>query len=244
MSTKPNNALSDLRGASRLTVDAIIEVTDIIESMHRTVTTFGGILGEPDEPMRGLTGLVYQNIRSITGLVGRGLDTALDPLVPLVGEMEASPGREAVVSALNGVVGDYLAGTDNPLAIPMQFRQHGELLDPDAPAFRDALEQADGRLLLLIHGSCANDLHWRRKGHDHGAALAENAGYLPVYLRYNSGRHISENGHDLDELLESFITGLDQPIDLTILGHSMGGLVARSAIHYGSATDQDRKSVV
>jgi pimeloyl-ACP methyl ester carboxylesterase len=237
MSTKPNNALSDLRGASRLTVDAIIQVTDIVESMHRTVTTLGGVFGEPDEPMQGLTGLLYQNIRSFTGLVGRGLDTALDPLVSLVGDMEASPGREAVVSALNGVVGDYLAETDNPLALPMRFRQNGEVIDPDSPAFREALEKAGGRLLLLIHGSCANDLHWRRKGHDHGAALGESAGYLPLYLRYNSGRHISENGRDLDEMLESLLTGLDQPVDLTILGHSMGGLVARSAIHYGSVND-------
>jgi hypothetical protein len=47
---------------------------------------------------------------------------------------------------------------------------------------------------VLLHGLCMNDLQWRRAGHDHGRALARDLDYTPVYLRYNSGLHISTNG--------------------------------------------------
>ena len=30
-------------------------------------------------------------------------------------------------------------------------------------------------------------------------------GYTPLYVRYNSGRHISENGRDLAEQLERLV---------------------------------------
>jgi pimeloyl-ACP methyl ester carboxylesterase len=79
-----------------------------------------------------------------------------------------------------------------------------------------------------------NDLSWRRKGHDHGAALARDLGYTPVYLHYNSGLHVSTNGQAFAGLLEDLVQ--QWPVSLTevvLIGHSMGGLVARSACHYG-----------
>ena len=65
-----------------------------------------------------------------------------------------------------------------------------------------AIPQAGGKLLVLLHGLCMNDLQWMRKGHDHGAALARDLGYTPVYLHYNSGLHISTNGRAFAEQLE------------------------------------------
>ena len=79
-----------------------------------------------------------------------------------------------------------------------------------------------------------NDRQWNRDGHDHGAALADELGYLPLYLRYNSGLPISSNGRALAEMLETLIGNWATPVDeLVIMGHSMGGLVARSACHHG-----------
>ena len=90
------------------------------------------------------------------------------------------------------------------------------------------------KLLVLVHGLCLNDRQWSRDGHDHGAALADELGYLPLYLRYNSGLHIASNGRALAEMLETLIGNLAAPVDeLVIMGHSMGGLVARSACHHG-----------
>jgi pimeloyl-ACP methyl ester carboxylesterase len=78
-----------------------------------------------------------------------------------------------------------------------------------------------------------NDRQWTRNGHDHGAALANEFGYTPLYLRYNSGLHVAANGRTLADMLESLLRNWPLPVEeLAVLGHSMGGLVARSAIHY------------
>jgi pimeloyl-ACP methyl ester carboxylesterase len=233
MADESDNIASDLQGAGRLATDAVVGVTDVVESMHRTVTTFGGLLGGPErERTTGITGFVYGNVRTITRLVGVGLDAALTPLVGALGEMESSRGREAIVAALNGVLGDYLEQTGNPLAISMNVRRDGTPIAPDDAGFGDAVARAEGHVLLMVHGSSSNDLQWERKGHNHGVALAEEYGYAPIYLHYNSGLHISENGRALSDLLEAFVGDAAEVESLSILGHSMGGLVARSAYYY------------
>jgi pimeloyl-ACP methyl ester carboxylesterase len=81
-----------------------------------------------------------------------------------------------------------------------------------------------------------NDLQWSRAGHDHGAALARDLGFTPVYLHYNSGRHVSANGRGLAGELERLLGAWPQRVErLVLLGHSMGGLVARSAVHHAAA---------
>jgi len=95
-------------------------------------------------------------------------------------------------------------------------------------------------LLVLVHGLCMNDLHWTRNGHDHGAALAMDLGYTPVYLHYNSGRHISFNGREFAALMETLVREWPLPVEqVAMLGHSMGGLVMRSAFHYGALAGHD-----
>ncbi len=226
--------MSDLRGAGRLTNDAITGITDLIEELHNTIVGGAGTIGEPDQHGKtGIAGLVYQNIRAVSGLVGGGIDAVLDRLTSLLGEKDATPGREALSAALNGVLGDHLAASLNPLAIPMQLRRNGAPLVMGDPVFTKALLESNGKLVVMVHGLCMNDLQWNRQGHDHGAALERDLGYLPVYLHYNSGLHISENGRSFSERMETFIRQLPQPIDLVIIAHSMGGLVSRSACHYG-----------
>ncbi|MBI5544743.1 MAG: alpha/beta hydrolase, partial [Deltaproteobacteria bacterium] len=96
-----------------------------------------------------------------------------------------------------------------------------------------------GKVLVLVHGSSTSDLHWVRKGHDHGAALARDLGYTAIYLHYNTGLHISTNGRAFAEHLETLAQRWPVPIDeLAIVGHSMGGLVARSACHVATVSGQ------
>ncbi len=66
-----------------------------------------------------------------------------------------------------------------------------------------SIPEPGGKLLLLVHGLCMNDLQWRRNGHDHGEALATEAGFTPLYLHYNSGEHVSRNGHAFAAMLEA-----------------------------------------
>jgi hypothetical protein len=223
-------------------VEATVGVTGVVEAMHLNIARSTRVFGQPVEGVTsGITGLVYRSIRGMTRLVGGGLDAVLGsvPIVPVAGDGSSSRGREAWLAALNGVVGDHLAASRNPLAIPMSLRQEGQAveLDPDLAA---AIRQPSGKLLVLAHGLCLNDLQWNRKGHDHGAALARDLGYSPLYLHYNSGLHISTNGRAFAGLLETLVTHWPSPVEeLTILGHSVGGLVARSACHYGRLAGHD-----
>ena len=226
--------VSDLRGAGRLTIDAITGITDLVEDLHHTIQSVAGILGAKNRHRTaGITGLVYRNVRTVSRWVGIGVDAVLAQLAPLIEEPASSPGRDAILAILNGVLGDHLAASNNPLAIPMQLRRNGVPLVMDDPDFSRAIRESGGKIALMIHGSCMNDRQWRRRGHDHGAALARDLGYLPVYLHYNTGRHISENGQDLSDQMEAFVTQLPRQTELVIVAHSMGGLVSRSACHYG-----------
>ena len=234
----PNRSqLSDLRGVTRMTIDATDSVAEVVETMHGTIQLRPGPLGvaSTDRP-RGIAGFVYRCVRGGIRLVGRAIDTGLAGVTPLLPEGESSPTLDAYRSAANGVYGDYLLRTGNPLAIDMSLRYRGHRVDPQDP-MRVLAQQGDvtpaNKLVVLVHGLCMNDRQWNRNGHDHGAALANEQGYLPLYLRYNSGLRIASNGRLLAEMLETLIENWAVPLDeLVIIGHSMGGLVARSACHH------------
>jgi pimeloyl-ACP methyl ester carboxylesterase len=225
----------DLRGASRLVVDATKRVTDVVEGMHHTIASGPDVLGRPLEGPAGvITKLVYGSIRGVTHVVGAGIDAMLAQLAPLLGESAPGPERAAALAVVNGVVGDYLSESGNPLAITMRLRHEGRELPLETPALAASLPAATGKVVVLVHGSCMNDLQWNHAGHDHGVALARDLGFTPVYLHYNSGLHISSNGTAFAELLERVTAAWPVGIEeLVLMGHSMGGLVARSACHAG-----------
>jgi len=227
---------ADLRGVNRLTIAGIAGVVDLVEAMHQQIASVPGLLAKPrQDRTSGITRLVYRGIHGMIGLVGHGLDTLLAQFEPLLGERSTWPGRETLLAALNGVLGDYLAASNNPLAITMQLRRGGVALPVERELLAEAIPDAGSKLLVLLHGLCMSDLQWKRKGHDHGAALARDLGYTPVYLQYNSGLHISNNGRAFAEQLESLVKNWPAPVtELVLIGHSMGGLLARSACHYGA----------
>lgn len=228
---------ADLHGLSRLSFDAVMALTDLVEAMHANIAKAPAPWSAVSEDRsRGITAWVYRSIRGVTGLVGSAFDAVLKRLVPLFGEHSSSPEREAVLAALNGVLGDHLEARENPLAIRMRFRVGGQALPLERAALARAMPNASARLLVLLHGLCRNDLQWRRQGHDHGAELARELGLTAVYLHYNSGRHVSTNGRDCAALLEQLVAAWPVPVEsIALLGHSMGGLVARSACFYGAA---------
>lgn len=239
MVKKNHVKVADLHGYGRLAVDATLGLTSLVETMHHNILRAPGVLGVPThKPANGITGLVYKTIRGVTRLVGGGMNMALARLGALLGEGESSVEREAVLAALNGVLGDHLQQRTNPLAIPMHLRRDGRPLDLTRKGVQAAVPGATGKVLLLAHGLCMNDLEWRRKGHDHGAALAAD-GFTPIYLHYNSGLHISSNGRAFAVQIEKLLHAWPAPVEeLVILAHSMGGLVTRSACHYGTLAGQ------
>jgi pimeloyl-ACP methyl ester carboxylesterase len=232
--TAPIRALqpSDLRGLTQLGFDAALGITDLVEAMHHTIASRAGIVGRsPSGRPSGITGFVYGTVRGTTRVLGRGINMALGAVTPAATPETSSPAREIALAVLNGVWGDHLVASSNPLAIPTTLRIGGQPLVLARDELAARVGQPTGKLLVLAHGLCMNDLQWMRNGHDHGHALARDLGVTPVYLHYNSGRHVSENGHDFAELLESLVAHWPVPVEeLVIVGHSMGGLVARSAV--------------
>ncbi len=220
--------MSKARGAGRLAVEATLGVMELVEEMHRTIAAGPAVLGRPlERPASAVTGAIYGTIRGVTRLVGDGIDAALSQLAPLLGE-GGPRDNHAVLAALNGVLGEYLRETQNPLAIDMSLRH-------DRAA-------ATGKVVVLVHGSSMNDQQWTRNGHDHGAALARDLGFTPVYALYNSGLHVSTNGRELSTLLDDLVATWPVPLDeVVLLGHSMGGLVARAACHAGEHAAWRRK---
>lgn len=242
---------SDLLGLTRLAVGATGGLTDLVEEMHHTI--LAGAVHPLRRPTpgrtRGVTGLVYRGIRGTTRLVGRSLE-ALGGLLPPPGGRPSSSGREAALAVLNGICGDHLEASGNPLAIAMRFREAGRPLELDAAALAAAFPAATGKVLLLIHGLCRNDLQWSRPLPAETpaeppakltaeeapiAALARGLGYTVLTLHYNSGRPIGVNGRQLAGLLAELAAAWPAPLEeLAIGAHSMGGLVARSACHYAA----------
>jgi pimeloyl-ACP methyl ester carboxylesterase len=136
------------------------------------------------------------------------------------------------VSALNGWIGDYLARTGNGLEQIMAFYDANRPVDPTA-----IRPSADGKVCVLVHGLGCNESLWRfpGSGDDYGRLLQDRHGHLPLYVRFNTGRHVSDNGARLASLLERLRQSAHPEItDIVLIGHSQGGLVIRSACHQGA----------
>jgi hypothetical protein len=147
-----------------------------------------------------------------------------------------------VVGAINGAWGDLLATTRSPLALRMTVRVDGRDIDATRAGLAAAFPDATGDVAVFVHGLCETDASWRLGGlkhygdhrSSHGSRLRDEAGLTPVHLRYNTGLHISDNGAYLSALLTDLVAHWPVAVRrLTLVGHSMGGLVIRSASHAG-----------
>ncbi len=231
------NPVTDLRGASRIVVDAVAGITGLVEAMHSHIAKAptrlaGAVVGGA---VNGTTSIVYQSIRAVVRAVGEGVDSALGAVAPALGHIESAAAHESVIAALNGVVGDYLAETGNPLAITMRLRRAGRPLELTREGLAAQIPVPSSKVLVLAHGLCRSDRGWQCDGHDHGVELARDLSYTPVYLHYNTGLHVSTNGRAFAQILEELVAAWPVPLkEVSILSHSMGGLVARSAHHYAS----------
>jgi hypothetical protein len=249
-----------LGGLVRLLAEATRGVADVAESVHLPIARVASRVGGPvvHGPVVGVARLAYHGVRGVAGLARAGSDAwlARKQASPDGGQSAALAGADVDLgsldglrAALNGVLGDHLAATGNPLAIPMQLvikeAQHS-----DTPRARSGM-----RLLVMVHGLCMSDRQWQRPGQgkaagddphrpqhdqDHGAMLAHAGGWTRACLRYNTGLPIARNGRAFADALATLVAESPVPVErIAIVGHSMGGLVARSAVHHATACGQD-----
>jgi pimeloyl-ACP methyl ester carboxylesterase len=211
-----------------------------------------GTLGPLGQPVRAVHDRVadgaYAGACSLTAAVVRGGAFAIsltrpDDAPSITG---SRPGRLAI-GALNGAWGDLLHSRSSPLETPMAVRRRGRDVPLDATSLAEAFPDATGRLVVFVHGLCETDDSWHLGAGRHvpyGERMRTEIGYTPVYVRYNSGLHISHNGRRMSEALEELTANWPMQVtEIALVGHSMGGLVSRSSCYYageGSWREQVR----
>lgn len=228
-----------------MAADAFVGGVTIVNGVHQAVTRTVARLAPAATPIGRGSDFVYGRVRDIGRLSFFGVSQfagLAESLLPA--RKRDMPQRLSLGlhSALNGAFGDYLERSDNELALPMTLIDDaGQPVALSREGLARAVAGPTSRLVLLVHGLGMNDQQWRQGDRDDfGRRLGRDFGYTALRLRYNSGRHISQNGRDLAALLERVCTLYPVAIErLTIVGHSMGGLVARSACHYGRLAGHD-----
>jgi len=217
--------------------------TRVVEGIHRAALTRVARSAPVPPPVHGITGAVYQSVRWMTSLLALG-GVYLHQAARQRSRSEAAPLQPwqlHCVSGCNAAWGDSFEAHGHPWAIPMGFAAGH---DPDVftTGLPDWLGDApSGHLVVFIHGLGMNELAWQsRDGEALPERLAAEFDCQPLFLRYNTGRPIHDNGADLAHKLQALLAGYPVPVQsLTLVGHSMGGLVALSAAHQGLASGHD-----
>ncbi|HLY33603.1 MAG TPA: hypothetical protein VKQ07_03655 [Jatrophihabitantaceae bacterium] len=239
----------ELRASGALLGTELDGVTVLVRDVHRAVATrVFGLFGAAAVPARlmhdGIAAIAYSatrvGVRVVPPVVGAGIAASRDGATASAHDV---PKQRFALGALNGFRGDRLAATraHRPLATSMRVRTHDGPLRRITPnvAF-DAREAATPKIVVFVHGLCETDLcwwfgaarHWGDAGATFGSKLRDDEGWTPLYVHYNSGLHVSANGRELSAQLESLVDRWPVRVDeIALVGHSMGGLVVRSAAH-------------
>lgn len=227
-----------IRGSTQLALDCVSGVSSTAENMHRTIARtstawLDGISGfGPLEQIRNP--VTYSVIRAVSDALNAGVSRSFAFFEGHLDLAGLAPEESRWVCALNGVCGDHLEATGNVLAVPMSLVTPASTLDLASRDLAEQLAEAGPNIVIMVHGLGLSEQSWWRRGHpDIGACLERELGFTPVYLRYNTGRHISTNGRELAGLLDDLCAAWPVPVEsLSLVGHSMGGLVIRSACWY------------
>ena len=236
---------AELRAMSRLGGYAFAGLVSRIEQVHRAigVRAFGSI-GPVSAPVQLIHDSIVRGAYRAVGSVGSaagalgGEAASLAGAIGYLGATGQPAGGGAALAVLNAVSGDRLGSDLAPLAIRMAVRVDGSDVELAPQQVRDAFPGAAPKLAIFLHGLAETENSWLRqasRSEPYGRRLQAEFGYTPVYIRYNTGRHVSDNGHDLARLLDELTAAWpDRVREILLVGHSMGGLVIRSACHYGS----------
>ncbi len=183
----------------------------VLETVHKGTTV---ALEAVQKSAHASVGAVHKTATVTLGAVQKSASVSIEA-IEWLSEIKGRP-----LSVLNGVVGDTLAAQNSQYAIEMSLIG----------------EKPGNRLCIFAHGLCASEVTWQfteDSTKDYGSLLEQDCGYTPIYVRYNSGLHISTNGQLLAQRVSELCKNSSDPIqEIIFIGHSMGGLVVRSACHY------------
>jgi pimeloyl-ACP methyl ester carboxylesterase len=210
-------------------------ISDTAFDILQSIPAISGSAGSVRRIHDAIASTVYGVIHRGGGLL---LDTAdaIERRLPPAKADAAPPGRIAsnLRSAINGAFGDRLADIDSVLVIAMAIHRHGKPLALTPAALRAAWPDPEHgrRLCLFLHGLSCNEHCWEADdGIDMPRRIEVDAGCAAPTLRYNTGLALTDNGRLLSAFLDRLLAVWPHPLDdLVIVGHSMGGLLVRSAL--------------
>lgn len=241
------NAAREFREAARLVADAALGVNRTVARMHRAIARRPfRALGRGAQPVRvlhdGISDLVYTSVHAgltVGGTVAETIAHAAGRARPQGTLLESRVG-----STTAGMVGGAFGARPHTHPADMTVRVDGAAVPVRPDALARAFPDPSGHVVVFLHGLIETERWWYRRGVDragnprvdYGTRLTQDLDCTPVYLRYLTGLHISENGRRLDDLLDDLVRTWPVPVRrISLVGHSMGGLVARSAVHQSAA---------
>jgi triacylglycerol lipase len=242
-----------LKGFRDLLHDVLENVTDLVQETHEAASDktvrllgmappVGEVARQVEALRRPVAEHVYDAIRVANRLVQEVAEAGFQIALPEAGAAPEAAWVDLAQAGLNAAYGDFLEARGNGLAIPMAVMHRGQPLPLERALLEQAWPDATERVCVFVHGLGCTEREWTWGAQDawgapdacYGSLLQRDHGYTPVFLRYNSGLHISDNGQRMAELLEALLEAYPRDVqELVIVGHSMGGLVSRSAAHYG-----------
>lgn len=229
------------------TARTVIRMTDQLPGIEERARRINAIreLGT-----RGVLGTIKLSNRAIQKATDLALDVAVktpesaqEAPVPMRSDAMAREGlkarwaKDAALAVVNAAVGDRLHEDGNGLALDMQMRVGDSYVDPRAFDWKGMR-----RVAIFVHGLGTTEWSWCLEsaayhgdaGANFGTLLKRDLSIVPIFIRYNTGRHVSANGRQLAQMLETLSEAATDLDELILIGHSMGGLVIRSACHYGA----------
>ena len=235
---------TELRALTLLGFDELRQASGGIGSINRAVANR---VFQAVGPGAALVRPVHEAVtRSVFAGLGLGTRAIGMAAAAAVGSRDApalstTPRGSALIAAVTGLRGDALEAEGSPLSQPMAVPVDGEPVALDPDSLHEAFPDAGPRLVVFVHGLMTTEFSWALFGPEtYGERLARDLGCTPVYVRYNTGRHISENGRSLSELMQELVAAW--PVEakqIALVGHSMGGLVARSACCHAAEEGAD-----
>jgi pimeloyl-ACP methyl ester carboxylesterase len=238
---------TDIEAIGELAGEALAAGGGLIKDMH------GGIASRPFEimgasaaPARvihdGVSRAVYSGVRTGLRAAARGSAALLAQRAQDDGPaLAATPAGSLALGAIHGLYGNHIEERGNRLALGMEIRRGGGPVALTSDRLSESFPDATSRIVVFIHGLCETDESWRHfplrgdrtRRRTYGERLQDELSFTPVNVRYNTGLRISQNGRRLAEMLDDLVSAWPGAVeDLVLVGHSMGGLVARSACHY------------
>lgn len=252
----------EARDLARLGGRAACGVEGLVEATHHAVTdqayeTVGAVVGDAVRPIRTTHDLLARHaffwvrtgLRAASWAAGAAAHEAARAGQRGGMDAERTDGRgldsvraQLALGIVNGVTGDRLSDDASSLAWRMTVREGGR----DVPLTGEGLKVAYGtgrqRIVVFLHGLVETEHAWRyrsqhrwgRPGTSYATLLADESDWKPVLVRYNTGRGVADNAAALDALLARLVRAWPGPLtEISLVGHSMGGLVGLGALAAG-----------